>query len=112
MSRFGVADMIGNLWEWTDRNGEQAGTNTVEFGQGLLQTPTGVNGVSDGTWNLNGSAYGYTGSSYGWQNGSPSAAFRGGAWGDSAYGGVFALVLNHSGSYSGWHIGFRCARPR
>lgn len=110
LSRFGVADMVGNLWEWTDMNGVQAGTQ-AGFSQGLAQTPSAL-GKDDNTWNVNGSSYGYNGSTYGWMNGAPAAALRGGAWNDSAAGGVFALPLNSSGSYSGWAVGFRCARPR
>jgi len=110
MSRFGVADMVGNLWEWTDMNGAQAGTQ-AGFSQGLAQAPSML-GKDDYTWNLNGSAYGYNGSTYGWANGAPAAARRGGYWNDSTNAGVFALVLYHSGSSSGWGIGFRCARPR
>ena len=110
ISQWGAEDMVGNLWEWTDMNGQQAGTQSG-FSQGMMQSPTML-GKDDGTWNINGSAYGYNGTTYGWANGAPAAALRGGYWDNSTGAGVFALNLYKSGSYSAWDFGFRCARPR
>ena len=110
ISRFGVHDMVGNLWEWTDMNGQQAGIQTG-FTQGMAQYPTML-GKDDITYNINGSVYGYNGAAFGWTNGATAAALRGGYWGHSNGAGVFTFSLSHSGSHSGWVIGFRCARPR
>jgi formylglycine-generating enzyme required for sulfatase activity len=110
LSVFSVADMVGNLWEWTSLNTMQAGTQTG-FSQGFNQAPSML-GTDDQTWNLNGSAIGYNGSTYDWANGAPAAALRGGYWSSSTTGGVFAFRMSNSASYSSWSIGFRCARPR
>jgi formylglycine-generating enzyme required for sulfatase activity len=117
VSDYGVDDMVGNLWEWTDMNGVQAGADQTTFTQGKSNASGGPFSTADGTWNINGSAWGCDGAgtskgTCGWKNNTPAAAFRGGAWSDGATAGVTALVLNYSGSYSGWNIGFRCARPR
>jgi formylglycine-generating enzyme required for sulfatase activity len=110
ISQWGVHDMIGNLWEWTNFSAE-AGADQSTFTQGKSAVP-GTLGKDDKTWNINGSAYGYDGSSYGWINNTPAAAVRGGHWSNGTDAGVFALNLYHSPSDSAWSFGFRCARPR
>ena len=110
ISRFGVHDMVGNLQEWTDMNGQQAGVKSG-FTQGMAQYPTML-GKDDITYNINGSANGYNGTTFGWFDGAPAAPCRGGAWDNSTSAGVFTLSLTRSGSASMWYVGFRCARPR
>ncbi|MBX3039653.1 MAG: SUMF1/EgtB/PvdO family nonheme iron enzyme [Bdellovibrionaceae bacterium] len=116
ISQYGVDDMVGNLWEWTDMNGMAAGADQAAFTQGK-NNATGGPFANDGTWNINGSAYGCDGAgsskgTCGWTNNTPAAALRGGNWHGGAQAGVTALSLSNSGSVSYWSIGFRCARPR
>ena len=116
-SDYGVDDMVGNLWEWTSMNSIEAGTDTAGFSQGKNNSSGGPFSTADGTWNINGSAYGCDGDgtskgTCGWKNNTPAAALRGGHWSDGAQAGVTALNLVNSGSVSSWSIGFRCARPR
>jgi formylglycine-generating enzyme required for sulfatase activity len=55
-------------------------------------------------WNIGGAAASGTG----WQSGLPAAALRGGAWGEGARAGVFALDLIDTPSHWTSSIGFRC----
>jgi formylglycine-generating enzyme required for sulfatase activity len=111
ISQWGAQDMVGNLWEWTNYQG-QAGVKTgTAFAQGEAGSPLML-GKDDKTWNLNGSAYGYNGTTYAWLNNAPAAAVRGGVWHNGVDGGVFALILYNAPSNSHWAFGFRCARRR
>lgn len=106
-SRWGAEDMIGNVMEWTDEwyagLGQPTAPNqpwpqaTVDYG-------------NDGTWNITSSAF--PGAGVPPVAGIPSAAARGGDWGDVVRAGAFALFLNSAPSSSGPNIGFRCVVPR
>jgi formylglycine-generating enzyme required for sulfatase activity len=117
ISRYGVEDMIGNLWEWTSMNGMQAGADQTAFSQGESNASGNPFSTSDASWNINGSAKGCDGpgatkGTCGWKNNVAAAALRGGRWADGTKAGAFALLLTFSGSYSSWDVGFRCARSR
>jgi len=116
-SRFGVEDMIGNLWEWADLWG-QAGPPSTTFGNGASAWPwpadyagvdedagTAGTQTKDGTWNINGRA-----ANPGWTDGSPFAACRGGSWANGPEAGAFAFTANTGPSYWYWKYGLRCAR--
>lgn len=117
ISDFEVEDMVGNLWEWTAANALQGGVDSDGFAQGASNSSGSPFSTGDGTWNVNGSAYGCdgTGTSKGtcaWKNNAPVAPLRGGHWDNGVLAGTQALHLSNSGSYSAWWAGFRCARPR
>ncbi len=109
ISRWGAEDMIGNLWEWTDLNGVQAGRD-MSIAQGA-SVALGNNYGADGTWNINGESFGYWDGVYDWRTGAPAAAIRGGTWYNGTNAGVFALYLSRSGTIYDSFIGFRCAAP-
>ncbi len=112
ISQFGVQDMIGNLWEWTDML-MQAGPTQTSFVAGATQNPGTVGSGTGNTWNLNGSSIGqFNGAASAVVNGAPAAAIRGGDYGTGVYAGVFALALNAGPSFWSANLGFRCARPR
>lgn len=114
ISRFGVHDMIGNLAEWTDLSGMQAGPRIAGFTEGM-EGATGGAFSSDGTVNINGqvsvrdSTTALTADV--WKNHSPAVGLRGGAWYMNA-AGIAAHDLFAGGSESNFMFGFRCAMPR
>jgi len=122
-SKWGAQDMIGNLSEWVDMWG-QSGKNgdttfsdakyygTAGSGQGWDGLSPETTGDGDGTWNLNGRAYGCDkgGANCGYKDGLPFAAVRGGDWSTAAKAGVFALSLYDAPSYRTNSGGFRGCR--
>jgi len=109
VSKYGVEDMIGNLWEWVDLWG-QAGPVTTSYNAGTAVTPwpSSYGDGGDRTWNVNGQA-GSNGTG-GWTTGLPFAALRGGRWGSGAGAGAFAFNANIGPSQWYWDMGLRCAR--
>ena len=95
----GLADAVGNVWEWV-----------AQFFGGLN---TGGQGVS---WGYQGDyAYNFLGSAYnpdtgGYTAGLPAMLIVGGAWNDGSSAGVRAALANNSASHSDYVIGFRLAR--
>jgi len=106
-SQVGARDMVGNLWEWVDHWG-QAGMGWITSdGQSTSPWP-GAGYGSDRTYNVNGRAY--SGVSGTHTNGMPSAAFRGGYYGDGKAAGAFSMTWVAGPSHSQAPFGARCCR--
>gem|GEM_PF-1051879 len=109
VSKYGVEDMIGNLWEWVDLWGQAGPVNTsYGAGTGVAPWPSSYGDGGDRTWNVNGQAY--SNGTGGWTTGLPFAAIRGGHWGDGAGAGAFAFHADDGPSRWYWGLGLRCAR--
>lgn len=103
-SLWGAQDMIGNVGEWTDEWYAGNGA-TMPVNGGAQNWPSDYN--MDGTWNIEG----FVERGGGGALGIPSAALRGGDWGNGPRAGVFALDLTVGPS--AWYpvVGFRCVVP-
>jgi len=103
----GVYDMIGNLWEWTDRvhnylEVPYASSNYI----GTIIGDTAGAYNNDYYWTAGGLCYGYNGA---WGYNDPNCvALRSGYWYDGDSAGRFALYLMYGPTRSDVHIGFRC----
>ncbi|MFO0761079.1 MAG: SUMF1/EgtB/PvdO family nonheme iron enzyme [Byssovorax sp.] len=107
VSDWGVQDMIGNLWEWTDEwyagladaSGTYSGTST--WGDASLYH-------GDGTWNIAGKAC----QNVGCPTNLPAAGLRGGSWATGPLSGIFTLSLYTTPAYWDMYVGLRCVLPR
>jgi hypothetical protein len=95
----GLADPVGNVWEWV-----------AQFFGGL-----NTGGQTTGWGFESDSAYNFLGSSYnpdtgGWTAGLPSMLLVGGSWGLGSGAGVRSAIANSSVGNSGYNFGFRLAR--
>jgi formylglycine-generating enzyme required for sulfatase activity len=119
-SKYGVEDMIGNLWEWADLWG-QSGNASTSYSNGAYVKPwpagysptdedSGTTGAqtADGTWNINGISY--SNGTGGYTSGLPFAAIRGGDWTNGTGAGAFAFNATNGPSNWDWSLGFRCSR--
>ena len=96
--------MIGNLWEWTDEWYLGVDSN------GVAHTWPGAGYGDDGTYDLSSGARLTTAVSF--TAGVPTAGQRGGAWGDGAGAGIFAMDFDFAPSLVDNARGFRCVRRR
>jgi len=104
ISKWGVFDMAGNVWEWADLWGQAGRDMSIAQGANAQPWPTGYG--SDGTWNINGEAL----DDSAWKTGLPAAALRGGLWSYAAQAGVFAVLLTNAPSNWASGLGFRCSK--
>jgi formylglycine-generating enzyme required for sulfatase activity len=119
VSKSGVEDLIGNLWEWVDLWGQagypwmSASGKTID--ESKMPWPKGYGDTCgaapnetscDKTWNVNGESVGPVD----WTSGLPFAALRGGYWSNGTEAGAFAFAASHGPSTWFWAIGFRCSR--
>lgn len=97
----GLADPVGNVWEWV-----------AQFFGGLKTSSPGT-GVA---WGSNGDlAYNFNGQSYntdtgGWTEGLPSMLLVGGGWDNGANAGVRAADASNSPGSAGTIVGLRLSR--
>ena len=96
-SKYGVYDMIGNVWEWTADLMDTKNTNS--------DYPNSATYGGDYIWRQNiTSLYVREGI-----NQYVAAFLRGGYWNDGANAGAFALDLADGPSRWSWSVGFRCS---
>lgn len=99
VSKWGVNDMVGNVWEWV---GDWMQGNTAPWAPSSGDAGTGYG--SDWMNGTNPAANQGDGQNL------PAALIRGGYYVSGANAGVFALFAADAPSHSGIGIGFRCAR--
>ena len=100
-SNWGVADMVGNIWEWVGDwvQGPNGGGSLGSWEPHSTETSTDTFGV-DTVKGMNESAP--------TAEGFPAALIRGGAFDSGAGAGVFATNANFGPASSENNIGFRC----
>jgi formylglycine-generating enzyme required for sulfatase activity len=120
-TRYGAADMVGNVWEWTTGQiftgaGLDNGTDGLWFGQSL---PTASNAVAaiGGKYNLfRAFPHASAGSviadnvDYYYYNTALRGAIRGGNWYDTTNAGRWSLYLSLAPSGPNTFLGGRCRR--
>ncbi len=120
VSTWGAQDMVGNVQEWTDEWYSSVGVLTTPAPTTGTPTPAETGRYlrdrsvwpptygGDGVRNSASVVYNVSDN----QVGIPSAALRGGFWGDGTESGVFRLNLLYGPSAQNGGIGFRCVSPR
>jgi formylglycine-generating enzyme required for sulfatase activity len=124
-SRYGMADHVGNIWEWvSDRHYSGAGLDNGLAGLWLdhaTKTSNGQNSAPAGFDLLRGSvpadktagaeiASALNGDNY-WYNTTLRGVFRGGRWSTAADAGRWSLYAAVAPSYVDTSFGGRCAVP-
>lgn len=124
-----VWDFAGNVWQHVKRSVLNVGDLTT-----TMALPSCTGGGASWNWCQFSSISGWTSdvaqsisgpSNTGWNstqgvgqvytygtggNQATTVFIRGGSWGDGAIAGPFALYLNWGTGYTGYNVGFRCAR--
>ena len=106
LSRWGAADMVGNLYEWTAFWGQtgKPGWLTVD-GANAFPWPATYGDGLDSFWNWAGRARNPQ-----WMDGAPGAALRGGAYHRGTRSGTFTLSVEFGPARNDTFIGGRCCR--
>ena len=106
ISRWGAADMIGNLYEWTDFWGQTGKPGWLtKDGANAFPWPSSYGDGKDSVWNWAGRARNPQ-----WVDGSPSSALRGGAYHRGTRSGTFTLSVEFGPARHDSFIGGRCCR--
>ncbi|MBC7530881.1 MAG: SUMF1/EgtB/PvdO family nonheme iron enzyme [Oligoflexus sp.] len=122
-SRYGAADMVGNVWEWTAGQistaaGQDNGTDGLWMGQSFL-TGNNVTFASLGSGNydlLRGLPKGtgaapvvFDSSDYYFYSSGLRGSLRGGSWGNGADAGRWDLLLYYAPSFVVTFVSLRCS---
>jgi formylglycine-generating enzyme required for sulfatase activity len=106
-NELGVADLNGNVWEWTDTTVDQS--DPIHFGS--RDYVDGWDPSYAGPSSLAGSGNSDFGNDYYWSSSNDNRAVRrGGSWRRRAVAGPFAVDVDDDPSHTGKGIGFRCAK--
>lgn len=119
-SQWGVFDMVGNVWEWTDAWVISGRTSLEKSGKpfDVASSKDGVwpaeycdpKGIKcmDTVWGVNGEA----GSGRDMIEGLPAATLRGGNFKMKEAAGVYSMTVNPAPAHFRETSGFRCAQPK
>jgi formylglycine-generating enzyme required for sulfatase activity len=104
----GLADPVGNVWEWVATF--FGGLKTATPGTAVNWDTVGGGGYEEGDQAYNFQGQAYNPDTGGWTEGLPSMLIVGGSWGDGAGAGVRAAGVYYSAGNAYAGIGFRSAR--